>query len=325
MARLEQSFRCGTRRRHRTLDRLLLSSALLTSFGMVLSGCSSITGDGATTSMPSQAEVLTESNAVPPSDKPADTAQGSALVPVYWLGKNGGSVQLYREFLPAEPEGDPIAAAVRAMTGTAPLDPDYFGHWQPAESVSSSISPGNIITVDISSDAFESQIDEGAAYRTVQQLIYTATAAAANSGLIASGDPSSVVVLVDGMAGYTAFGHIELGEEMRRDTTLIAPVWIINPQAGEARDQSTVTVQGAGVSDDSALHWRVDQIGADERTMYRSGTVQLEEGSGSARSFEFTIALLPGEYEITVFDRPPESEESAELNADTKEIEIREG
>ncbi|GAA1132605.1 GerMN domain-containing protein [Arthrobacter flavus] len=317
---MEWSFpRDAARRRS---GRALSITALIALAGLGLAGCTpapggdaaaSLSGEANTSAGPSTAEhsVVTESTTL------------RNLLPVYWLGDNDGSIQLYREFLDGGKGGDPIAAAVQAMTANSPTDPDYFGSWSPAESVSASISPDNVITVDISADAFNTPLDQGAAYRAIQQLVYTATAAASNAGLVSGGDPSRVVVLVDGAAGYTAFGHIELGGQLQRDATLMAPIWIIEPQQGAVRDQPTITVSGSGRTENAVLHWRIDEVTGDELESYRSGTVGLEASTSSPGLFEFTIALVPGEYEISVFDRPQAGQENRELDTDTKRVVVQ--
>ena len=297
--------------------------ALITLAGLGLGGCTPVQGDSAATSLSAQARNTSDESAAPHSTAPLTATAEGNLLPVYWLGDNNGSVLLYREFLSGEPGGDPIAAAVQTMTSSEPLDPDYFGSWSPAATVSASISPGNIITVDISRDAFGTRVDEGSAHRAVQQLVYTATAAAASSGLVTGGDPSSVVILVDGETGFNAFGYIELGEKMQRDTALMAPVWIIDPQHGTISDQPEITINGSGISDDALLHWRIDEIVGTELVPYRTGSVGLDGGPDVPGLFEFTVALEPGEYEVAVFDYPPDGGDRRDINSDTKHFDIR--
>ena len=70
------------------------------------------------------------------------------------------------------------------------------------------------------------------AERAIQQLVYTATAAAASAGLIDSGQQVQVVVLVDGHTDYVAFNHVRLGAPTSRSAGIVALVWIIDPQEG---------------------------------------------------------------------------------------------
>ncbi|MDQ0734930.1 GerMN domain-containing protein [Arthrobacter agilis] len=213
-------------------------------------------------SAPSDPSVQTQGAAAGP-------AEAQPLLPVYWLGDVEGSDRLFREFLPP-PEGatgDPIADAVQLMTAGRPLDPDYRSPWQQASSVRSAISTKNVITLDMSSDAFSSRLDEDAARLALQQLVYTATAAASNAGLIPGGESSSVVVLVDGAADVRAFGAVDLVGEWTRDSAALGARLDHRPPAG----------RGSG-------HRRADHprrrslVGGIRRLAYRPRGGQLHPG-----------------------------------------------
>lgn len=250
---------------------------------------------------------------------PAGSAQ--ALLPVYWLGDVEGDDRLFREFLPA-PEGstgDPIADAVRLMTGGTPLDPDYRSPWQQASSVRSAISTKNVITLDISSDAFAPRLDEDAARLALQQLVFTATAAAANAGLIPGGESSSVVVLVDGAADIRAFDAIDLVGEWTRDTAFLAPVWIIDPQQDVQADTAGLIIHGTGHSSEESVAWRIDRRvdGSEDGPtgLFRDGSVDITPEDGA---YSFSVTLPPGRYEITV--SVPEGDGEAH---DSKSVVVR--
>lgn len=238
---------------------------------------------------------------------PAEPAQ--LLLPVYWLGDVEGDDRLFREFrtITDGATGDPIADAVRLMTASEPLDPDYRSPWRAAADVSSSISTKNVITLDISSDAFAENLGEDDARLAVQQLVYTATAAAARAGLIAGGESSSVVVLVDGTANYQAFDSLDLGGEWSRDTAALAPVWIIDPQQGVEAGTSGLTIHGVGPASEQSVSWRIDRVedGASEaedadRSLFRDGTVDIEPQDGAPGAYSFPVTLPPGRYDVTV-------------------------
>lgn len=303
-------------------NRLALRGMLLVSGGVLV--CSSIfliptTGllpfAALSPDLPSPAASLeSKERSSETSIKSQGTAAGPAgeappLLPVYWTGDvNGdgdGRDGLFREFVPA-PQGssaDLIADAVRQMTSGEPLDPDYTSPWQPASAVSSSISTRNVITLDISSDAFSEGLPEDEARLALQQLVYTATAAAANAGLITGGESSSVIVLVDGMAGYRAFDSVDLKGEWTRDTSTLAPVWIIDPQEGVEASSAGLTVNGVGPAAERTLSWRIDRaedpLGADA-TLFQDGSVEMSPEDGAPGAYSFTVSLPPGRYEITV-------------------------
>jgi hypothetical protein len=258
------------------------------------------TGDGADTA-PSANALQSDGAAAGPAES------APVLLPVYWLGEVEGSDRLFREFR-TDPEGstgDPIADAVRLMTSSQPLDPDYRSPWRAASDVSSSISTKNVITLDISSDAFSGRLSEDAARLAVQQLVYTATAAASSAGLIAGGESSSVVVLVNGAAGYRAFDAVDLGGEWTRDTSTLAPVWIIDPQEGIEADQG-VTIHGIGPATEQSVRWRIDTLpmtsdgGSGATGLFRDGTVDIEPQEGARGAYSFDQTLPPGRYEVSV-------------------------
>ncbi|MCC9196481.1 GerMN domain-containing protein [Arthrobacter sp. zg-Y820] len=275
---------------------------LLAASSLLLSGCG-VVAVTPTTTMPISFGAAGGSVASPLSGAaPSEGKPAPGRIPVYWLGLNGSDVQLYREFQPAESGGDPIGEAVLAMTSGKPADPDYFNPWHKASRVTASISGKNVITVDISEDAFTTSMDEGMAHRAVQQLVYTATAAASNAGLTTVGHEASVVLLVDGKADYTAFGHEVLEGPLQRDAALMAPIWIIDPQEGSG-SQSSLTVHGTAVSEGGQLSWRVEPIvdGRPAETAIETGYAELEAPTGGSSLFGFTVELPPGEYNVSVF------------------------
>ena len=80
-----------------------------------------------------------------------------------------------------------------------------------------------MITIDISADAFGHKVDQGIAERSVAQLVYTATAAAAMAGLVDTTTAVQVSVLVDGHTGYNAFGHVPLDKPLTRNAAFRCP------------------------------------------------------------------------------------------------------
>lgn len=276
---------------------------LLAVSSLLLSGCGVVAATPTTTMPISFGDAAGSTVAAPLSaPPPVEGKPAPGRIPVYWLGLNGSDVHLYREFQPAEKDGDPIGEAVLAMTSGAPSDPDYFNPWKKAGSVSASISGKNVITVDISEDAFGTSMDAGMAHRAVQQLVYTATAAASNAGLTTVGHQSSVVLLVDGKAGYTAFGHEVLEGPQQRDPALMAPIWIIDPQEGDST-QPALTVQGTAVPEGGQLSWRVEPIvdGRPAGEAVARGYAELEASTGGPSLFRFTVELPAGEYSVSVF------------------------
>ncbi|MCC3282769.1 MULTISPECIES: GerMN domain-containing protein [Arthrobacter] len=298
-------------KQRQTRVRVLLLAAAVP---FILPGCG-VVAELPTTSMPDSFSKSSASEGLPMAvSAPAEATASKVVMPVYWLAQNESDIQLYREFLPSENTGDPIGEAVQAMTAQVPRDSDYFTPWQPASEVTASISSKNIITVDITSDAFKASLDAGMAHRAVQQLVYTATAAAANAGLTTAGYSTSVIVLVDGKAGYQAFGHELLEKPLERDKLLPAPIWIIDPQEGDGVETS-VTVTGSAVVREEKLSWSVEPIvkGRPDTSAATTGRVALDAATGETALFEVSIKLEPGEYNLRVFHGDGANEDSKRI------------
>ncbi|MCC3269182.1 GerMN domain-containing protein [Arthrobacter gengyunqii] len=302
----------GEAPQHRHLPHRRNILGLLAVSALLLSGCGVVAATP-TTSMPTPFDEAAGSLSASLSvTAPAEGKPAPGRLPVYWLGINGSNVHLYREFQPSETSGDPIVEAVTAMTAGKPSDPDYFNPWSKAGSVTASISGKNVITVDISSDAFKTSLDAGMAHRAVQQLVYTATAAASNAGLITVGHAPSVVLLVDGKAGYQAFGQERLEGQLERDASLVAPIWIIDPQEGGGT-QSVLTVSGSAVSEGGQLSWRVEPIvdGRPAEDAVQTGYAELEAPTGGTSLYSFAVDLAPGEYSVSVFHGTDRADEDS--------------
>jgi spore germination protein GerM len=201
---------------------------------LLLSGCIADPDPAVTSanSPTSSSRRAAGTDGVPTTSAPLETTQSSNKAPVYWIGRSNSNVFLYREFRDVPDDENPITRALRAMMSETPLDPDFFTPWQNPKNLATSISGTNVITVDVSADAFNSNLDADMAQRAIQQLVYTATAAGASSGLIDSGQQIEVVILVDGHTDYLAFKHVKLGAPTSRSAGMVAPVWIIDPQQG---------------------------------------------------------------------------------------------
>lgn len=255
---------------------------------------------------------------------PLETSQTSAKSPVYWLGRSRDEIYLYREFRDAGTEDNPVTTALKLMMTQKPLDPDYFTPWQQPRKLAASVSGENIITVDVSADAFNSNVDERTAQLAVQQLVYTATAAAASAGLVDSEQPTSVMLLVDGRTSQLAFERVQLGQLMQRDASMAAPGWIIDPQENTQLD-GQLKVFGRAVPGGTPLAWQVlkrDATGS--KSVYLSGSIASGQEPGKPGEFTFAANLEDGDYELRIL---PAADAAAPANAgssawDTKAFRI---
>ncbi|MFJ4207597.1 GerMN domain-containing protein [Paenarthrobacter sp. NPDC089675] len=280
---------------------------------LLLTGC---IANGGTTPVTTSPAVSVQD--APASNAPLETTQASTKIPVYWIGRSKDNVYLYREFRDISGDENPVTTALRIMMAEKPLDHDFFTPWQEPGSLATSISGKNVITVDISRDAFNSNLDAGMAQRAIQQLVYTATAAASSSGLINSGQQIQVVILVDGHTDFMAFGQVKLGQPMARDASLVAPVWIIDPQEDTTLAAGTIKVNGRITDSSKPVNWQILQDnGSGTRTSLLTGQVKAVGEPGQFGVFSFSANLKPGKYELRVA-QGDDSGHSDESTLDTK-------
>jgi hypothetical protein len=209
------------------------------------------------------------------------------------------------------------------MMSETPLDPDFFTPWQNPKNLATSISGTNVITVDVSADAFNSNLDADMAQRAIQQLVYTATAAGASSGLIDSGQQIEVVILVDGHTDYLAFKHVKLGAPTSRSAGMVAPVWIIDPQQGTEVSDGRVKIAGRSTVPNGKLHWRILKVQDNgDKESYLTGEAVAAADPASSGVFGITVNLAPGNYEVRVSQTGLGKPED-ELNVDSRGFTVR--
>jgi len=304
--------------------RSVLLSALLPA-ALLLSGCvadpdPSVTSANSPTSSSRRAA---GTDGVPTTSAPLETTQSSNKAPVYWIGRSNSNVFLYREFRDVPDDENPITRALRAMMSETPLDPDYFTPWQNPKNLATSISGTNVITVDVSADAFNSNLDADMAQRAIQQLVYTATAAGASSGLIDAGQQIEVVILVDGHTDYLAFKHVKLGAPTSRSVGMVAPVWIIDPQQGTEVGDGRVKISGRSTVPNGKLHWRILKVQDNgDKESYLTGEARAAADPAASGTFGITVNLAPGSYEVRVSQIDP-GKPGDELNVDSRGFTVR--
>ena len=225
-----------------------------------------------------------------------DPASGQlAAMPVYWIAESRQSFALYREFRTVPDAGGAVASAVAAMTRMKPLDPDYTTPWRPASTVKVA-QRGAALTVDLSKDAFaNTNLGSELASRALQQLVYTATAAAQKVGKPAS----TVAITVDG-AAYDAWGVIRVGEPMRRAPMIDvqAHVWVTSPEEGATvRPAGSVRFTGYGTSFEANFTW---QVRTPSGEVQARGNAMGGTGTGGFGEFTFSTTLAPGTYVVEV-------------------------
>jgi spore germination protein GerM len=289
---------------------------------LTLSGCVATPQSGITNSDAPSALSGPASPGAPTTSAPLETTQASNKAPVYWIGRSNDNMFLYREFREVPEQDNPVTRALRVMMSQKPLDPDFFTPWQNPNKLASSISGKNVITVDVSPDAFNSNVDAGMAERAIQQLVYTATAAGASAGLIDAGQQVQVVVLVDGHTDYVAFNHVRLGAPTSRSAGMVAPVWIIDPQEATSLPDGAVKVSGRSTVPGGKLRWEILRVDGSTKTTYLNGTTTAAADAAQPGAFSLSVNLGPGNYEVRV-SQLEDGNPAQYLNVDTRGFSVK--
>jgi hypothetical protein len=255
----------------------------------------------------------TDSSAVPSEPAPSSPSSpstgapvetGNAL-PVYWLGEQGSRLALFREFVGAGPS-DPAArvqeAVTRALSGS-PADPDYRTAWPRGSAATTSVAGGQI-RIDLNAAATSgTAMGSEVAQRSVEQLVWTATAAA--------GENLPVRVTVEG-ATPDLFGTVALAQPFLRaggEGDPRALVWITSLSDGEMVKPGALRVTGEGVNAfENTLTWRLERDGAtaDQGFFGVEGARGAAVDLGQRGTWSLGLDLDPGSYTLTV-EVPDES------------------
>jgi hypothetical protein len=221
---------------------------------------------------------------------PAPPPLGDPItVPAYYATDTDAGLRLAREFRTAPEQGDPVRTAVQVMIA-GPADPDYTGLWNPATRVLGVDVGAGVVEVDLSAEARQASLGSAAAEMAVQQLVYTATAAAQLDG--------AVRILVEGGPADELFGHVDVREPVGRADPLSVRLLVqVNDPGEGAVVGSPVRVTGEAAAFEATVPWQV----------LRDGVV-VEEGFTMAEDccrlapFSFEVALDPGTYQLVVTD-----------------------
>jgi hypothetical protein len=204
------------------------------------------------------------------------------------------------------------------MTAMQPLDPDYLTPWRPASRVDVT-RQGDSLTVDISADAISgTDVGSELAERAVQQLVYTATAAAQIAGTPAR----TVTILVDGKPAE-AWGAVTLGDPIARapQVEVQSHVWVLSPTEGQRLSTRRVQFSGYGTSFEANFLW---QITRPDGTVVAEGNAMGGTGTGGFGEFSFERTLPAGEYVVTMStDDPSGGAEGGGAHVDTKAFTVR--
>lgn len=287
-----------------------------TATGAAPSAAPSDSSGGTPTAAPPPEETP-DASATPPS-----TVVFAGALPVYYaVPSDSGVPKLVREWHHVETDDDPITAAVSQMFTEAPVDPDYVSLWAPTEVTSVEVTDEAIV-IDLATVP-SVDVPEGgqpAVEAAVQQLAYTATAAAARQSATDGSLP--VRVLVDGERPDDLHDVGLAADVGRASQVEIRQLVQINDPTEGAEVTSPVAVTGEAAAFEAALLWEVRDTSSDE--VVASGPAQAEVCCEFSE-FGFSVELEPGEYTLSVSDTDPSGgAEGKAPDVDTKTFQVTE-
>lgn len=220
-------------------------------------------------------------------------------LPVYWLEDSSLGVYLYREFTTKNQTGEPIGDSISYLLNEKPANGQWYTYLKPTKDIGVSLSDKNVITLDLPAKVFSAKLDQGLSERSIQQLVFTATAAASNSGILAGDSQPTVRILVDGQPNATVFGEYNLEDSYKRIPKFMAPIWVIDPQFGTRLGSGKVVVNGRTTTFDQGTYYSLetekkgDYVQVISERQIAASTIEADG------SFKFTQQLQPGDYRIT--------------------------
>ena len=279
--------------------------------------------------MPSNSPPPSSSPSSSPSESPTVAAGEQVRVPVYYLGPTSSivadgpaepsapplqDIRLYREFhsVPLLPGGLIETALTEMFTGKA-ADSDYASIWATAGNaenrgvkVNKVTKTADTVQIDLSKGAAFMSVGSETAELSLQQLVYTVTAA----------DPTvkKVTLRLDGRVVPELWGHIAVGTRAFQRAAAVdvqGLIWLLSP--GEnAKVGPRVRIYGLGTAFEGTISWEVQKVGG---TIVEKGFTQ-GGSDGTFGEFIDEVLLPPGTYEIRAFENS--AEDGRRLHVDDK-------
>lgn len=236
----------------------------------------------------------------PPTTPPAPPAVTATLVPVYYVGTRQGTDVLFREFV-TTPVDNPVTpttkvvAAVRTAMGPGPDGAGYEAAWKGID----------LVGAQVTSDGIRLELSRGLTGLStarskvaVQQLVWTATAAAAPGPL------QVTLTLADGgdalAPGQPVAGTYTRPTDAAAVFSLLSPLWIDNPTRGQVLTSGTaVTVTGLASTNEANVAWQLLQ----DATVVSKGAVTATKAAPGRGAFTIPLGVLAGsDYVIRVYE-----------------------
>ena len=283
------------------------------------SSSSPTTVQSPTPSVTESASPPTSTETIPPPPPVAEDPQpDNATVPVYYVTETTQGWRLAREFQNRPTPDGVIFAAVTTMLAEPAQDSDYESFWQADTQLQGVEEKNDVIEVNLTGHTDYTGVRDDVAEISVQQLVYTVTAAASVAG---ENGGLPVQILVDGEPPDQMWGRLDVSEPIGRAP--LVDVWqhvqIDNPQDGAVVGRP-VTISGVALAVEGTLNW---QVFDDEGNLVEEGFTTTSDAS-TFSEFAFEVDLEPGIYSIVVMETDQSGgAEGPGPMSDTKNFSVR--
>jgi hypothetical protein len=237
---------------------------------------------------------------------------GTMTATVFQLGPADGSrLALYRERVEVPRTAGVVRAALDALAGRAPADPDYRNLWPAGKLLGATIAGGEIV-VDLPAAAAKRSASAEVTRLSVQQLVHTATEAAHQPGW-------PVRLRVAGRDVTSLWGHPVGRQPLRRAAAsdVLAAVWVTSPAHGATVGRN-VALRGEASVFEATVNWEVTALGGSIR---REGIATASQGALGRGAWRADVGLPPGRYLVRAFSRS--AKDGAIESVDSKSFVVR--
>jgi hypothetical protein len=231
----------------------------------------------------------------PPSAAPTSPAPaGTSARAVYYLHDTGKGLRLYREFHRRPATTGVVRDAVTAMLTEKPADVDYTSLWPRDAAVRGARIDGTTAYVDFTAAVRRASSGSEGEAASLQQLVYTVTAAAPAV--------KQVQVLVEGKVVESLWGHVDTRKPLARQLAaeILGPVWILTPADG--RLPRGGTCGGEATVFEATVSWELVQGGK----VVKEGFSTASEGAPGRGPWSAKTDVPPGDYVLRAFESSAE-------------------
>lgn len=258
---------------------------------------------------------------VTPAPSPSGTPVAAARRPVavYYLADTGTTgPRLYREFHLRPATRAVIRDAVDAMLQEAPYDPDYRSLWPRTTRVLGVRVEGDLATVNLSGEALGGSAGSAFEVASVQQLVWTVTAAAPTVQRVRVQVEGKSTGTVAGreIADFWGAGGLASQPPRRADQVdVLGPVWLLTPTQGANVDRQ-VRISGTESVFEGTVSWEVTRGGALVKRGFATGVGAPGRGPWSG-----SVTLAPGSYLLRAYESS--AKDGSVTFLDTKAFTVR--